>query len=991
MPGDVVIEDSVDPGFVGRAEVLGAFRATLDRALGGRRQILTLSGEPGIGKTRCAEAFARAAEDQGALVFWGRCYEEPGAPPYWPWVQVLRDFVTASSPSEVQLAMGRGVHEIASILPEIADGKAPAPASFGGDDSDPTQRRFKLFDAIGQFFKRATQQVPIVVILDNLHWADAPSLSLLEFLCGELQRSRWLVVGTYRDNEVSRKSPLLRTLGGFGTDAGVARIRLGGLSEPAIATLAERLMGSRLSPDVASSIYRQTDGNPLFVIELIKVLVEEGADAGIEPVTVRVPDGIREAIGRRLSRLPDRANGVLGIASVIGRIFTVAEVASVGKLDAAVVIQDLGAAADAGIVEVGDETRAEYRFVHALIRETLYDEIPTLERVSLHGRVADALVAAYAGDPGPALSRIAHHYYETAALGSIDKAAEYAALAADYAWRVHAYEDALTHYDHVISVFTVNGNSSDERLVRALFLKGQTLIQMGSVQPAIHALLKAASVAKGLGNAELLVDVASELVLSTSHSPQGQAVALLEKALMLLPESDLASGAKARAALAFARRTLGRSEGVEELTEQAVGMAERASDTRTLGHCLGLALMALRDRPETLERRLALGQRWIDVALRVEGYELAHAYAWQTLHLLEQGHIDEAAAMNERVYERAADRHLLFEYYAASTRVLFALLRGEWTGLEDAIESLLVRGRRTRPGDAEGVYGVQMFALNRELGRLDTLKPLVEAFAASESGRAWKPGLMLMCAEVGLVDEARALLDDVGCRGFGRLAKDDMFAAQLVYCAETCCALGAASHARTLYELLLPYADQTLCHPRVVCFGPARLLLGKLAFAAGAKGAAHEHLAAAVKICSTIRAWPVLARALYHCGVALLDSEAERARALLAEADELANRLGMAGLARDIDRLTRNRVVTTTFPDNLTVREVDVLRLIAIGRSNKDVSVVLGISLNTVATHVRNILTKTGCANRTEAAAYALRNDLVERGSNPFSRASSES
>jgi predicted ATPase len=226
----------VDTTFVGRAEELGLFKRTLDQVLGGRRQILMLSGEPGIGKSRCAEAFAHAAEDQGALVVWGRCYEEPGAPPYWPWVQILREFMDASSPSEVRFAMGQGVSDIAAIVPELADGDSP-PASSAAT-FDPSETRFRMFDAIARFFAKATQQVPLVVVVDDLHWADAPSLSLLEFLSHELQRSRLLIVGTYRENEVSRKSPLQHTLGGLGKDAGVVRVRLAGLPVPAIATLA---------------------------------------------------------------------------------------------------------------------------------------------------------------------------------------------------------------------------------------------------------------------------------------------------------------------------------------------------------------------------------------------------------------------------------------------------------------------------------------------------------------------------------------------------------------------------------------------------------------------------------------------------------------------------------------------------------------------------------------------------------------------------------
>jgi predicted ATPase len=192
---------------VGRARELDAFRTAFDQMLAGRRQMVLISGEPGIGKTRFAEALADVAEDQGALVLWGRCHEEAGAPPYWPWVQILRAYVDASSLDEVRLNMGTAARDIAALVPELLDSSQPA-QQLSGAIADPSPARFRTFDAIRQFFHQATQQVPITLILDDLHWADAPSLSLLQFLSQELLRSRLLIVGTYRDADASRKTPL---------------------------------------------------------------------------------------------------------------------------------------------------------------------------------------------------------------------------------------------------------------------------------------------------------------------------------------------------------------------------------------------------------------------------------------------------------------------------------------------------------------------------------------------------------------------------------------------------------------------------------------------------------------------------------------------------------------------------------------------------------------------------------------------------------------
>src|SRR5476649_2166217 len=225
---------------VGRARELDVFQAAFERMLTGRRQLILISGEPGIGKTRCAEALADIAEDQGALVLWGRCHEDGGAPPYWPWVQIIRAYIDASSLDEVRLNMSAAAKDIAALVPELGE-VTPHSQHAPSVTADSSPARFRTFDAIRQFFHQAAQQVPITLVLDNLHWADAPSLSLLEFLGQELVRSRLLVIGTYRDADASRKTPLMHTLGGLRRDADVERVHLPRLSLTAIGEVARRL------------------------------------------------------------------------------------------------------------------------------------------------------------------------------------------------------------------------------------------------------------------------------------------------------------------------------------------------------------------------------------------------------------------------------------------------------------------------------------------------------------------------------------------------------------------------------------------------------------------------------------------------------------------------------------------------------------------------------------------------------------------------------
>jgi tetratricopeptide (TPR) repeat protein len=892
---------------VGRECELEIFRAAFNRMLEGRRQLVLIAGEPGIGKTRCAEAVADMAEDQGALVLWGRCNEEAGAPPYWPWVQILRSYIDASSLDKVRLSMGAAAKDLAALVPELlvsSDRAHPAPSTV----ADSSAARFRTFDAIRQFFQQATQQVPIILVLDNLHWADAPSLSLLEFLSQELLRSRLLIIGTYRDADASRKTPLMHTLGGLRRDADVERVHLPRLSLTAIGEVARRLCDVSLSDPAIQKIYEQTDGNPLFAIELIKVLIDENKGAEGAAVPAKIPAGVRETIGRRLDRLPDRCNKLLCLAAVYGRQFTAFEMASAMGEDVPRILTGMKPALQAGIVQSTVDVSGGYQFSHGLIRETIYEDLPALDRLRLHGRAGDALVGIHSAHLEPVLTRVAHHYHQSVALGNTEKAVVYALLAADSALRIYAFEDALLHYDRAIETLRGAGLMHDERLARAYILKGSALKQLGQIQPSIEALLEAVNHTRILGSAELLVDVLMLLALSSRHVQQQHFVPLLERALAVLPAVDSAPRAKALATLAFALRTLTDRSRIELLVDEALGMARRSCDATARCACYQLTVMALRGDPENLQRRLVLGQEYIDVARSTDRADLtADAYHWQALNYFESGQLEELEGLLGRYEGLNIARFGLHQYQLAAHRVTLALLRGEWADLENRIEGLLEIGTKTRRDDADGVYGAQMFALNRDLGRIHGLASQIKEVAASSTKRMWEPGLMLICAEVGFHSEARDIFDRLVERECNAIRRDDMYVTCLVYCAETCCALADAGRAESLYKLLHPYVGQVANHPTAICFGAADLYLAMLACVANWPDLARKHFDEALTLNRAMRAWPFLARALFRHGAFLLTQQADAERRLglqqLREAEQLARRIGMTRLVVDIDAL----------------------------------------------------------------------------------------
>ena len=304
--------------FVGRRQEMGELVAALDDALEGRGRLVMLVGEPGIGKTRIAQELASISGERGAQVLWGRCYEGEGAPPYWPWVQLIRAFIEDKEPEHIASVMDAGAADVAEIVPQL---RQKLPDLQPSPSLDPEAARFRLFDSITTFLKKAAETQPLVLILDNLHWADRTSLLLLEFLAPELERSHILVMGTYRDVDVSRRHPLSQTLGNLIREHLFQRVQLRGMTLEEVGRFIEITADTNVSPEIVDAVHSRTEGNPLFVSEVVRLLKQEGFEEA-QSWDVRIPEGIRDAIGRRLSRLSEQCNQVLTTASVVGREFS---------------------------------------------------------------------------------------------------------------------------------------------------------------------------------------------------------------------------------------------------------------------------------------------------------------------------------------------------------------------------------------------------------------------------------------------------------------------------------------------------------------------------------------------------------------------------------------------------------------------------------------------------------------------------------------------
>jgi class 3 adenylate cyclase len=449
-PSPALTERAEQPdgvAFVGRQGEQAELRGALDRALGGRGQLVLVSGEAGIGKTRITEELCAEARSREAQVAWGRCREGAGAPAYWPWRQALRAYAGGRPPEEVAAELGPDVGELAQLLPELAHLEgARRPAT----ELDPEMARFRLFDAMTSCLRSAAAARGLVVVLDDLHWADQASLLLLGFVAAELDDTRLLVVGTYRDVEVDRRHPLSGTLAELFRQPATFYLSLSGLDRGEVGRFIAGVTGTDPAADLVTAVHGQTEGNPYFVGELVRLLeAERRLDAGgLEGAGI--PEGIRHVIGRRLNRLSEEANASLAAASVQGRDFDLDVVARVTGLPTGDVLDSLEEGMDARLVAESATRPGRFRFAHALVRETLYDELPARERRRLHDRVGAALVELRGDDFEGYLAELAHHFSLAARPGQAGQAVAFARQAGDRAMKVLAYEEAAGHYQRAL-------------------------------------------------------------------------------------------------------------------------------------------------------------------------------------------------------------------------------------------------------------------------------------------------------------------------------------------------------------------------------------------------------------------------------------------------------------------------------------------------------------------------------------------------------------
>ncbi len=823
-------------------------------------------------------------------------------------------------------------------------------------------------------------------MLDDLHWADAPSLRLLEFLAPEIADSRLLVVGTYRANELSRQHPLSDALGGMARVPHVTRVLLTGLNAGEVHRFIAAATGTDPSAPLASSLHSQTEGNPLFLREIVRFLQERGLlgpSSTTLPATIRIPEGVKEVIGRRLNLLSAACNDVLALASVIGREFALdlllhaAERAGDDHT-----LEALDEALAAHVIE--ESANGRYQFTHNLIRMTLYDELRTARRRSLHRAVGRAIEKLRRSEVDAFLPELARHFH---AAGDIKHAIDYATRAGQRAEALLAFEDAVQFFQAALEHLE-QGEPDEPARCRLLLSLGEALRKANEYPRALEILLDAAEVATALGEAELSARAAlayEQVAWRGRRQPAVPPTFLLERALRQLPETNAMLQAQVAGALARALVYAGAIAEAHAQGARAIAMARQLGDPASLATSL-THMFDITWTTDHTEELISYATEMLSAAEQAGNMEIVSiAYGWRLSLYLEFGDIRAAEADLEALTSIDARlglrqySHAMFGYYT-----MMALMRGDLAEAERRITQAMSLQRNILV--LEDQLSVMIFTLRREQGRLRELQPVLSSFLHQQPATTiWLPGLALLYAEIGQLNEARVAFDRLAADDFAGIVRDGRWHYCIAYLSEVCAVLGDAARAETLYRMLQPLTGRNLVlGGGLVCCGSADRYLALLSATMSHWTDAIGHFEKALTMNLAIEARVPLAHTRHDYATALLvrgaPGDRERATELLRLSLEDARALGMRALearaAARLAQLAQKRAAACS-EDELTSREIEVLGLIAIGRSNADIAMVLEISLNTVATHVRNILAKTGCANRTEAAAYAMRNGLA--------------
>jgi DNA-binding SARP family transcriptional activator len=898
--------------FVGRTWELETLEAGLDDAFAGRGRLFLVVGEPGIGKSRLADEFGSRAKQHGASVLWGRCWEAGGAAAYWPWVQALRSYLRARDPGALGALLGSRAPELKQLLPELEehDPDLAAPRAVDFESA-----RFRLFESVTEFLRTAASEQTLVLVLDDLHAADESSLLMLEFLAGELAEIPIVVVGTYREEEAAADEPVSARLLNL-RRLPSQQVRLGGLSPRDVASFIEISTGVAPSEKLVDALHGETEGNPLFVGEVVRLLAAEGRLTEVPGLGWRleIPPGVQEAIATRLRRLSKECRRLLTIASVLGREFSVEVLEQVSELPEEELLEGLDEAFAARVLTQVPGAVDRIRFSHARVRDALYNDLSTVRRARLHLRIAEALEELYAADSELHVDELAHHFFLAGSGGDIEKTIDYTRRAGDRAVVLLAFEDAVRYYELALRAAERRSKSDDREMCELYLALGNTHAKAGDMPEAQQAFLAAAELAR---RAPLPDQLARAALGYGGRFIWGRAfddtrlVPLLEEALAALPveESELRVRLLARLAAGPLRDTAPVETRIA-MASEALEMARGLGDPATLAYALeGRYEADWRPDRGVIGERLAIADELLHVAETTGDVERSYAgHASRFYVLFESGDM-QAARRDHAVATQLAHelRQPALLWATASRAAHLALFEGRFAEAERAIFEALEVGRLAHGANAQVGFHLQLYALRREQGRLEEIAEIVErAVEEYPAYPIWRFVRADVFAELDQRDDARAAFEACAADDF-RSPLEEQWLFSMSLAADACCYLADTARAQVLYGDLRPYAELNATTVTEASRGSVSRDLGNLAAVGSNSTEAAEHFEAALKRNSKMGARPWLAHTEHDFARMLVErnepGDLARAGELLESAWATCAELGMEPLGARIRAL----------------------------------------------------------------------------------------
>jgi hypothetical protein len=865
------------PNFVGRAieyeQLLSAWNAV---DVGGERRAMLLSGEPGIGKTTLAARFAQEVHDHGALVVYGRSDDDLGIP-YQPWVEALTQLV-ARTPDDVLVDhVAEHGGQLARLVPELGRRTTAQITSVEDADSD----RLILFGGVVDLLARVSSERPMLLVLDDLHWADHPSVQLLRHVLLAGVPMRIAVLGTFRDSEVDTAHPLTDLLARLHRETGVERIHLRGLVVDELSALLQPFVGHELAAEgvvFRDAVLAETDGNPFFVGEILRHLTETGVIhddssewmGNVDLSAAGLPVSVKEVIGRRLSGLGAEMERMLALAAVIGRDFDVSLLAAVADTDDDTVIDLCDTAVRAAVLQNTDDAD-RYTFAHALIEHAVYDGLSPARRGRAHRAVAEALERVPVTDRGDRVGELAHHW-SMAQPPDVAKATQYAQLAGDRALEQLAPDEALRWYSQALDLVETTPDTDRRQHTEILIGLGEAQRQCGMAEHRA-SLLRGAWEADDIDAVDLLVRAAlanSRGWESVVGEVDAERIAVIDRALARLDDPGSAERARLLA-LATVERLYDADVDLAhrmDMGREAVATARRSGDDMALAFVLHVVSQATR-APQTLEQRVAWVEESCALADRVGNLWMQlTARAERMLTAMERGDLATLRAEIEfarQVYPRHPDPQS--RWANTFQDVWCAVLAGDLGRAESLNDVALELGTASGQPDALTIYSGQLANIRYLQGRLDELVPLIEQAVVDAPGlAAYRAVLAMACGRSGQMQRTTELLDEAVAGGLA-MPVDNAWTTAYAAWADAAVQVGHRAAAELLRDRLAPFHDHIVTTH--VTFEPAVAhYLGRLDHLLGRFDDAdawfteamtlHERLESPVFIAHTQAAWAAL-------------------------------------------------------------------------------------------------------------------------------------